>query len=156
MGRTSDDLPDHSFQQYLPGQDPRARRNLHNGHVELELVYRGYRLRELAKRCGHLLDFALDKWVHVLSRFELSISIRPPLLALTIQGNSVTLPSGKNSYAAIDTGTTLIGGPQDAIQQIYASIPGSSPATGNFAGYYTYREPKPSPTRKSTFMTKPA
>lgn len=49
MGRTGDDLPDHPFHQHHPSQDPRARRNFHNGHVELEFVYRGYRLCELAK-----------------------------------------------------------------------------------------------------------
>ena len=63
-----------------------------------------------------------------------------PSSALTSQGNSITLGSGKDSYSAIDTGTTLIGGPQDAIAAIYASIPDSSPATGNFEGYYSYRE----------------
>ena len=61
--------------------------------------------------------------------------------ALTVQGNSVTLASGKNSYSAIDTGTTLVGGPQDAITAIYSNIPNSEPGTGDFEGYYTYREP---------------
>jgi len=57
---------------------------------------------------------------------------------LTVQGNSVTLASGESSYTAIDTGTTLIGGPQDAIASIYANIPDSSAATGDFEGYYEY------------------
>lgn len=61
-----------------------------------------------------------------------------PLTTLTVQGNSITLGSGQNSYSAIDTGTTLIGGPQDAIEEIYANIPDSSPGTGNLEGYYTY------------------
>ncbi|KAF9650149.1 aspartic peptidase A1 [Thelephora ganbajun] len=61
-----------------------------------------------------------------------------PLKSLTVQGNSISLGSGKNSYSAIDTGTTLIGGPQDAITAIYSNIPDSSPATGDFEGYYTY------------------
>jgi len=61
-----------------------------------------------------------------------------PLTTLTVQGNSITLPSGKDSYAAIDTGTTLIGGPQDTIAAIYASIPGSEPASGDYEGYYSY------------------
>lgn len=63
-----------------------------------------------------------------------------PSSALTVQGNAITLGSGKDSYSAIDTGTTLIGGPQDAVAAIYASIPDSSPETGNYEGYYTYRE----------------
>ncbi|KAI0343023.1 acid protease [Trametopsis cervina] len=40
--------------------------------------------------------------------------------------------------AAIDTGTTLIGGPPDAIAQLYATIPGSLVGTGNLTGYFTY------------------
>ena len=41
----------------------------------------------------------------------------------------------------IDTGTTLVGGPPDAIAALYAQIPGSAALTGQNAGYYTYREP---------------
>jgi len=70
-----------------------------------------------------------------------------PSSALTSQGNSITLASGKSSYSAIDTGTTLIGGPQDAIEAIYANIPGSAPATGDFEGYYSYRECNALPTQ---------
>jgi len=61
-----------------------------------------------------------------------------PLTSMTVQGNSISLSSGRNTYAAIDTGTTLIGGPQDAVAGIFSSIPGSSPATGDFEGYYAY------------------
>jgi len=67
-----------------------------------------------------------------------------PLSALTVQGNSIALGSGKGSYSAIDTGTTLIGGPEDAIAAIYAKIPDSSPETGDFEGYYSYRKFNPS------------
>jgi cathepsin D len=63
-----------------------------------------------------------------------------PSPALTVQGNSVTLAAGQGGYSAIDTGTTLIGGPQDVIAAIYANIPDSSPATGDFEGYYSYRK----------------
>jgi len=58
--------------------------------------------------------------------------------SMTVQGNSVTLPTGTDSYAAIDTGTTLVGGPSSAIAAIYAQIPGSAPGSGNYEGYYTY------------------
>jgi len=61
-----------------------------------------------------------------------------PITAMTVQGNSITMPSGSDSYAAIDTGTTLVGGPSDQIANIYAQIPDSQPATGNYEGYYTY------------------
>jgi len=60
------------------------------------------------------------------------------LTSLTVQGNSISLASSQNSHSAIDTGTTLIGGPQDAIAQIYSNIPDSSPESGNFEGYYSY------------------
>jgi len=61
-------------------------------------------------------------------------------LALSVQGNSISLGTGQSTYSAIDTGTTLIGGPQNTVAEIYANIPGSAAATGNFEGYYTYRE----------------
>lgn len=59
--------------------------------------------------------------------------------AVKVQGNTISLPSGPSSYAAIDTGTTLVGGPSEYISQIFAQIPGSAPGTGNFQNYYTYR-----------------
>jgi len=59
------------------------------------------------------------------------------LSALTVQGTSVSLPSGSDSYAAIDTGTTLVAGPSDVISQLYAAIPGSAPGTGQYENYYT-------------------
>ncbi|KIM44828.1 hypothetical protein M413DRAFT_363610 [Hebeloma cylindrosporum] len=61
-----------------------------------------------------------------------------PLSSMVVQGNSISLPSGSSSYAAIDTGTTLVGGPPEFISQVFAQIPGSAPGTGNFQNYYTY------------------
>jgi cathepsin D len=58
---------------------------------------------------------------------------------LTVNSNSVTLPSGQSSYAVIDTGTTLIGGPAAQVASIYAQIPNSVVGTGNYEGYYLYR-----------------
>ncbi|RPD58766.1 acid protease [Lentinus tigrinus ALCF2SS1-7] len=60
------------------------------------------------------------------------------LTGMTVNGASVTLESGTSSYAAIDTGTTLVGGPADAIAALYAQIPGSQALTGDNNGYYTY------------------
>ncbi|KAI0793728.1 aspartic peptidase domain-containing protein [Fomes fomentarius] len=60
------------------------------------------------------------------------------LTGLTVNGNSVSLPSGSDSYAAIDTGTTLVGGPPDVIASVYAQIPGSQALSGDNDGYYTY------------------
>jgi cathepsin D len=56
--------------------------------------------------------------------------------AVTVNGKSATLPSG--NLAAIDTGTTLIGGPSAAVSAIYAQIPGSQPLTGNLVGFYGF------------------
>ncbi|KAJ7606122.1 aspartic peptidase A1 [Mycena polygramma] len=61
-----------------------------------------------------------------------------PVTAITVQGNSITVASGTDSYAAIDTGTTLVGGPADEIASIYAQIPGSEAGTGQYDGYYLY------------------
>ncbi|KAH9926259.1 aspartic peptidase domain-containing protein [Epithele typhae] len=60
------------------------------------------------------------------------------LAGLAVNGESVSLPSGSSSYAAIDTGTTLVGGPDQYISALYAQIPGSQALTGENAGYYTY------------------
>jgi len=72
-----------------------------------------------------------------------------PVTGMTVQGNGVTLPTGTDSYSAIDTGTTLVGGPTSAIQAIFAQIPGSAPASGNYEGYYTY----PCSTQVNVTMT---
>lgn len=60
------------------------------------------------------------------------------LTSMTVQGTSITIPTGSSAYAAIDTGTTLVGGPSSAIQNIYAQIPGSQAGTGSWTGYYSY------------------
>ncbi|KAI0917955.1 hypothetical protein AcV5_002754 [Taiwanofungus camphoratus] len=58
---------------------------------------------------------------------------------LTVQGTSINLSSSTGTpNAAIDTGTTLVGGPSDVIERIYAAIPGSAQGTGQLQGYYTY------------------
>jgi len=59
------------------------------------------------------------------------------MTSLTVQGNSVALSSA-STFSAIDTGTTLVGGPPDIIQGIFAQIPGSAPGTGNYQNYWTY------------------
>jgi cathepsin D len=59
-----------------------------------------------------------------------------PITNLSVNSNSITLPSSESSYAAIDTGTTLIGGPAAQVSSLYASIPNSAAGTGNYDGYY--------------------
>lgn len=59
-----------------------------------------------------------------------------PIAGISVEGTNVNLGSAVN--AAIDTGTTLIGGPSSTVAAIYAAIPGSKPMTGGYAGYYEY------------------
>jgi len=73
----------------------------------------------------------------------LSLAARPsywllPLTSMTVLGASIPLPGGTASLSAIDTGTTLVGGPPTIITQIFSQIPGAQPGTGNLDGYYTY------------------
>ncbi|KAG0705619.1 acid protease [Suillus ampliporus] len=60
------------------------------------------------------------------------------ITSMTVQGKSISLPSGSASYAAVDTGTTLVAGPAAGIAAIYAQIPGSQPGTGSWEGFYSY------------------
>jgi len=53
-----------------------------------------------------------------------------------MQGTTINL--GSNNMVAVDTGTTLIGGPESIIESIYAAIPGSERMTGAYANYYQY------------------
>ncbi|WWC59467.1 uncharacterized protein I303_102023 [Kwoniella dejecticola CBS 10117] len=59
-----------------------------------------------------------------------------PMASMTMQGETVSL--GSSNMAAIDTGTTLIGGPESIITAIYANIPGSQRMTGSYAPYFAY------------------
>ncbi|KAH8099326.1 aspartic peptidase domain-containing protein [Cristinia sonorae] len=60
------------------------------------------------------------------------------LSGLSVGGQSITLPGGSLSWAAIDTGTTGIAGPADVLEDLYGAIPGSSKGTGQLDGYYIY------------------
>ncbi|KAH7104125.1 acid protease [Auriculariales sp. MPI-PUGE-AT-0066] len=57
-----------------------------------------------------------------------------PMKALTINGQSMSV---SGTSAAIDTGTTLIGGPSDIVQEIYNQI-GGRPGTGELNGLWVY------------------
>lgn len=60
-------------------------------------------------------------------------------LGVTVQGKSVQITSGDSALSAIDTGTTLIGGPSDDVKTIWAAVPGSQALAGNMEGFYGYR-----------------
>ncbi|KAI0335064.1 acid protease [Cubamyces sp. BRFM 1775] len=55
----------------------------------------------------------------------------------TVQGKTVSIPTGDAALSAIDTGTTLIGGPSDAVRAIYEAIPGSAEVP-SMQGFFQY------------------
>ena len=57
--------------------------------------------------------------------------------AVTAQGKSVPISTGNAALAAIDTGTTLIGGPTADVQSIWNAVGGS--AIPSMPGYYQFR-----------------
>ncbi len=57
-----------------------------------------------------------------------------------MDGKSVKLPGGDLALAAIDTGTTLIGGPTAAVDALWNAVPGSVPLSGNLAGMFAFRK----------------
>lgn len=60
---------------------------------------------------------------------------------MTVNGQTITLPTGSDAWAAIDTGTTGIGLPASVQAAIFAAIPDSQAGTGQYEGYYAYRQP---------------
>ncbi|KAI0368304.1 acid protease [Pilatotrama ljubarskyi] len=59
------------------------------------------------------------------------------LTGATVQGKSVSLPTGSAALSAIDTGTTLVGGPTEGVEAIYNAIPGSQPVP-DMEGFFQY------------------
>lgn len=66
--------------------------------------------------------------------------IQPKFWLITLGGMTAsgkTIDLKGELRAAIDTGTTLIGGPNDIVQAFYAAIPGSAPIKSQ-NGFYSY------------------
>lgn len=61
-----------------------------------------------------------------------------PMDGIDVNSNSLDLGGQNTQNVAIDTGTTLIGGPAREVKQFYSHVPGSAPATGSYQGYYSY------------------
>jgi len=59
------------------------------------------------------------------------------ITGISVQGKPVSPPAGNYSRAIIDSGTSLLYGPQSSIDQIYAQIPGSTTWSGA-SGFYQY------------------
>lgn len=60
-------------------------------------------------------------------------------LDVTVQGNNIAIATGNSAVAAIDTGTTLIGGPSVDVRSIWAAVQGSQPMDGDMQGFYSFR-----------------
>ncbi|KAJ6575991.1 aspartic peptidase domain-containing protein [Mycena vulgaris] len=63
--------------------------------------------------------------------WELNVS------GITVQGKGVDITSGVSALSAIDTGTTLIGGPGVDVAAIWAAVPGATPST-SMSGFYEF------------------
>lgn len=61
-----------------------------------------------------------------------------PLPGLTVNGATVPL-STTNALSAIDTGTTLIGGPHADVVSFYNAIPGSIDLGNADPGFFAFR-----------------
>ncbi|KAH9929570.1 acid protease [Epithele typhae] len=60
------------------------------------------------------------------------------MTSATVNGKSVSIPTGSNALSAIDTGTTLIGGPSDAVTAIWQTVDGAKALTGQFEGFWAF------------------
>ncbi|KAF5328713.1 hypothetical protein D9619_011734 [Psilocybe cf. subviscida] len=59
------------------------------------------------------------------------------MTALTLNGQNVAISTGNNALSAIDTGTTLIGGPTADVQAFWAAVPNSAPSPSG-PGYFNF------------------
>ncbi|CAE6449784.1 unnamed protein product [Rhizoctonia solani] len=81
-----------------------------------------------------------------------------PIQTITVNGNDVSAAgsSASSALAAIDTATTLIGGPASIVGNLYAAIPGAQRGQGVLEGFWTFRESwsiyKPALDRGLTFF----
>ncbi|KAF7797550.1 hypothetical protein EIP86_008750 [Pleurotus ostreatoroseus] len=60
------------------------------------------------------------------------------MTTLMVNDRSVAISTGTAAHSAIDSGTTLIGGPTDGVQNLYAAIPGSLALTGEMEGFFAF------------------
>ncbi|EIN11517.1 acid protease [Punctularia strigosozonata HHB-11173 SS5] len=57
---------------------------------------------------------------------------------LTVLGQTVQISTGDSAIAAIDTGTTLIGGPSQDVTNFWSTVPGSQSLGGSNQGFWSY------------------
>ncbi|CAE6529605.1 unnamed protein product [Rhizoctonia solani] len=67
-----------------------------------------------------------------------------PIHSITVNGNEIsTVGSNEsNALAAIDTATSLIGGPASTVGNLYAAIPGAQRGEGVLDGFWTFLDSK--------------
>ncbi|CAE7209957.1 unnamed protein product [Rhizoctonia solani] len=81
-----------------------------------------------------------------------------PILTITMNGNDISAvgSSASSALAAIDTATSLIGGPASIVENLYATISGAQRGQGVLEGFWTFRESrsvyKPSFSPELTFF----
>ncbi|CAE6470622.1 unnamed protein product [Rhizoctonia solani] len=65
-----------------------------------------------------------------------------PIHSITVNGNDISAAesSASSALAAIDTATSLIGGPASVVGNLYAAIPGAQRGQGVLEGFWTFRE----------------
>lgn len=56
---------------------------------------------------------------------------------VTIQSQSISISSG---LSAIDTGTTLIGGPTDEVAKVWSAVPGAQEIGSEMPGFWDFRK----------------
>jgi cathepsin D len=57
---------------------------------------------------------------------------------VTVQGTPLKIATGNDALAAIDTGTTLIGGPTTDVENLWAQVKGSAKIP-NMPGFFQFR-----------------
>ncbi|EKM54825.1 uncharacterized protein PHACADRAFT_258950 [Phanerochaete carnosa HHB-10118-sp] len=60
------------------------------------------------------------------------------LSSVTVNGQSVSISTGAAAVSAIDTGTTLIGGPSDGVQAVWQAVPNSQALSGDMEGFFSF------------------
>ncbi|CAK9780955.1 acid protease [Cutaneotrichosporon oleaginosum] len=104
--------------------------------------YRGDASAERVETDGGIATFGyLDRALYTGDVTYVSVGDNPqywqiPMAGVSVQGTNINL--GSSTQVAVDTGTTLIGGPAAVVAAIYAAIPGSRAMTGDYKNYYEY------------------
>ena len=78
---------------------------------------------------------SLTGWFPIL--FPLMTVIDGRWIGVTAQGQNIAITPGASALSSIDSGSTLIGGPTDAVRAIYSAIPGAQDIRGG--GFFAFR-----------------